>query len=129
MKGLKQNTERFCRDPVNVMTEKHFLVKSSITAGHRGAHRIPVGAQRPGQLAEECADADLQQLKEHQTLLERRVENLKKLSGTLSSLQERLHQLETQKMALGNKSRICCASSTRSLGTADRQRVAKAKAA
>jgi hypothetical protein len=27
MKGLKQNTERFCRDPVNVMTEKHFLVK------------------------------------------------------------------------------------------------------
>ena len=27
MKGLKQSTERFCRDPVNVMTEKHFLVK------------------------------------------------------------------------------------------------------
>src|SRR5262249_50987520 len=27
MKALKQNTERFCRDPVNVMTEKHFLVR------------------------------------------------------------------------------------------------------
>ena len=27
MKGLKSNTERFCRDPMNVMTEKHFLVK------------------------------------------------------------------------------------------------------
>ena len=68
------------------------------------------------------------QLKEHQTLLERRVENLKKLSGDLSSLQERLHQLETQKMALGKQVEDLLRIKYKVLGTAERQRTA-AKAA
>jgi septation ring formation regulator EzrA len=67
------------------------------------------------------------QLKEHQTLLERRVDNLKKLSGDLSSLQERLHQLEAQKMALGRQVEELLRVKYKVLGT-DRQRV-RAKAA
>jgi hypothetical protein len=104
MKGLKASTERFCRDPVNVMTEKHFLVKRFYNGlGDRSAIRLPVHSEGPGLLAQERATPISTQLKEHQTLLERRVENLKKLSGDLSSLQERLHQLEAQKMALGKQ--------------------------
>ena len=67
------------------------------------------------------------QLKEHQTLLERRVENLKKLSGDLSSLQERLHQLETQKMALGKQVEDLLRIKYKVLGTADRQRVGESQ--
>jgi predicted nuclease with TOPRIM domain len=69
------------------------------------------------------------QLKEHQTLLERRVENLKKLSGDLSSLQERLHQLETQKMALGKQAEDLMRIKYKVLGTADRSAPSKQKAA
>ena len=61
-------------------------------------------------------------------MLERRVENLKKLSGDLSSLQERLHQLEAQKMALGKQVEELLRIKYKVLGTAERQR-ARAKAA
>ena len=129
MKGLKASTERFCRDPVNVMTEKHFLVK-------RFYNGLVTEARSTFQATRKELDSWLKnaltpistQLKEHQTLLERRVENLKKLSGDLSSLQERLHQLEAQKMALGKQVEELLRIKYKVLGTAERQR-ARAKAA
>jgi len=129
MKGLKASTERFCRDPVNVMTEKHFLVK-------RFYNGLVTEARSAFQSTRKDLDIWLKsaltpistQLKEHQTLLERRVENLKKLSGDLSSLQERLHQLEAQKMALGKQVEELLRIKYKVLGTAERQR-ARAKAA
>jgi len=129
MKGLKASTERFCRDPVNVMTEKHFLVK-------RFYNGLVTEARSAFQATRKELDSWLKnaltpistQLKEHQTLLERRVENLKKLSGDLSSLQERLHQLEAQKMALGKQVEELLRIKYKVLGTAERQR-ARAKAA
>jgi hypothetical protein len=57
------------------------------------------------------------------------VDNLKKLSGDLSSLQERVHQLEAQKMALGKQVEELLRIKYKVLGT-DRQRAAtRAKAA
>jgi len=128
MKRLRASTEKFCRDPVNVMTEKHFLVK-----------RFYNGLVTEARTVFEDTRLDLDswlksalqpisiQLKEHQALLERRVDNLKKLSGDLSSLQERLHQLEAQKMALGRQVEELLRVKYKVLGT-DRQRV-RAKAA
>jgi hypothetical protein len=129
MKALKATTEKFCRDPVNVMTEKHFLVRrfyNGLVSEARGLF------QDTRKELDSWLKSALQpistQLKEHQTLLERRVENLKKLSGDLSSLQERLHQLEAQKMALGRQVEELLRIKYKVLGTADRQRM-RAKAA
>jgi hypothetical protein len=129
MKALKATTEKFCRDPVNVMTEKHFLVRrfyNGLVSEARGLF------QDTRKELDSWLKSALQpistQLKEHQTLLERRVDNLKKLSGDLSSLQERLHQLETQKMALGRQVEELLRIKYKVLGTADRQRM-RAKAA
>jgi hypothetical protein len=129
MKALKATTEKFCRDPVNVMTEKHFLVRrfyNGLVSEARGLF------QDTRKELDSWLKSALQpistQLKEHQTLLERRVDNLKKLSGDLSSLQERLHQLEAQKMALGRQVEELLRIKYKVLGTADRQRV-RAKAA
>jgi hypothetical protein len=124
MKALKQSTERFCRDPVNVMTEKHFLVR-------RFYNGLVSEARTAFQDTRKELDSWLKsalqpistQLKEHQTLLERRVDNLKKLSGDLSSLQERVHQLEAQKMALGKQVEELLRIKYKVLGT-DRQRAA-----
>jgi hypothetical protein len=130
MKALKQSTERFCRDPVNVMTEKHFLVRRFYNGLVSEARAVFQDTRKE---LDGWLKAALQpistQLKEHQTLLERRVDNLKKLSGDLSSLQERLHQLEAQKMALGKQVEELLRIKYKVLGT-DRQRAAtRAKAA
>jgi hypothetical protein len=130
MKALKQSTERFCRDPVNVMTEKHFLVRRFYNGLVSEARAVFQDTRKE---LDGWLKAALQpistQLKEHQTLLERRVDNLKKLSGDLSSLQERVHQLEAQKMALGKQVEELLRIKYKVLGT-DRQRTAtRAKAA
>jgi prefoldin subunit 5 len=43
------------------------------------------------------------QLREHQKLLERRVENLRKIAGDINTLQERVRQLEQQQLQLGKQ--------------------------
>lgn len=131
MKGLKQTTERFCRDPVNVMTEKHFLVRRFYNGLVSEARSVFQDVRKDlDQWLKNALTPISVQLKEHQTLLERRVDNLKKLSGDLSSLQERLHQLEAQKMALGKQVEELLRVKFKVLGTADRQRAAaRAKAA
>ena len=128
MKGLRASTEKFCRDPVNVMTEKHFLVKRFYNGLVSEARSVFEDTRRELDVWLKSALQPIStQLKEHQTLLERRVDNLKKLSGDLSSLQERLHQLEAQKMALGRQVEELLRIKYKVLGT-DRQRV-RAKAA
>jgi hypothetical protein len=130
MKGLKQTTEKFCRDPVNVMTEKHFLVRRFYNGLVSEARSVFQDVRKDlDQWLKNALTPISIQLKEHQTLLERRVDNLKKLSGDLSSLQERLHQLEAQKMALGKQVEELLRVKFKVLGT-DRQRAAvRAKAA
>jgi len=129
MKALKASTERFCRDPVNVMTEKHFLVRRFYNGLVSEARAVFQDTRKELDIWLKNALQPISaQLKEHQTLLERRVENLKKLSGDLSSLQERLHQLEAHKMALGRQVEELLRIKYKVLGTADRQRM-RAKAA
>jgi archaellum component FlaC len=43
------------------------------------------------------------QLKEHQKLLERKVENLRRVAGDINTLQERVRQLEQQQLQLGKQ--------------------------
>jgi hypothetical protein len=125
MKALKQSTERFCRDPVNVMTEKHFLVRRFYNGLVTEARSVFQDTRKELDTWLKSALQPIStQLKEHQTLLERRVENLKKLSGDLSSLQERVHQLEAQKMALGKQVEELLRIKYKVLGSADRQRAA-----
>jgi len=104
MHSLHQNTERFCKDPVNVMTEKHFLVRRF----HNGL--VSRARELFSQLRLEL-DAWVNsalmplslQLKEHQKLLERKVDNLRKVAGDINTLQERVRQLEQQHLQLGKQ--------------------------
>jgi hypothetical protein len=104
MHALHQNTERFCKDPVNVMTEKHFLVRrfySGLVSHARDLFtqlRLELDAWVNSALTPLSV-----QLKEHQKLLERRVENLRKVAGDINTLQERVRQLEQQKLQFGKQ--------------------------
>jgi hypothetical protein len=105
MHSLQQRTEQFCRDPVNVLgREKSFVI--------RRFHRelVGQGMQLFRDVREEL-DSWLKsaltplsmQLREHQKLLEHRVENLRKIAGDINTLQERMRHLEKQLLLLGKQ--------------------------
>ncbi|MSQ60186.1 MAG: hypothetical protein EXR36_11230 [Betaproteobacteria bacterium] len=104
MQALRGATEKFCKDPVNVMTEKHFLVRKFY--GGLVTEAREVFRQTRKELDHWVRNAlqpIAKHLKEHQALLEKRVENLKKISQDLSTLQLRIKQAEARKMVLGQQ--------------------------
>jgi hypothetical protein len=104
MHALHQSTERFCKDPVNVMTEKHFLVRRFY--GGLVSHARELFTQLRLELDTWVNSALMPlslQLKEHQKLLERKVDNLRKVVGDVNTLQERVRQLEQQQLQLGKQ--------------------------
>ncbi len=104
MHSLHQSTERFCKDPVNVMTEKHFLVRRFYNGLVSNARELFRQLRHELDAWVNSALMPLSmQLKEHQKLLERKVENLRKVAGDINSLQERVRQLEQQHLQLGKQ--------------------------
>ena len=104
MHSLHQNTERFCKDPVNVMTEKHFLVRRFYNG--LVSHARELFRQLRLELDTWVNSALMPlslQLKEHLKLLERKVDNLRKVAGDINTLQERVRQLEQQHLQLGKQ--------------------------
>ncbi|MGH8864318.1 MAG: dynamin family protein [Burkholderiales bacterium] len=104
MHSLQQSTERFCKDPVNVMTEKHFLVRrfyNGLVTHARDLLRA-LRVELDSWIRSALLPLSMQ-LKEHQKLLERRVENLRKIAGDISTLQERVRQLEQQQLQFGKQ--------------------------
>ena len=104
MQALHQNTERFCKDPVNVMTEKHFLVRRFY--GGLVAHARELFSKIRLELdawVNSALTPLSMQLKEHQKLLERRVDNLLKVAADVNTLQERVRQLGQQQLQFGKQ--------------------------
>ena len=124
MKGLKQNTERFCRDPVNVMTEKHFLVKKLL--------------QRPGhakraacfQSVRKDLDPGSRARSRRSPISSRSIRRCSsgawRTSGsspaTCPACRSACISSKTQKMALGKQVEDLLRIKYKVLGTADRQR-------
>ncbi len=101
MNQLSDVTDKFCRDPVNVMTEKHFLVRKFY--GGLVAEAKTVFQQVRGEFEAWLKGALVplsMQLRDHQKLLERRVESIRKISGDISSLQDRAKLLESSRVDL-----------------------------
>lgn len=101
MNQLRDVTDKFCRDPVNVMTEKHFLVRKFY--GGLVAEAKTVFQQVRGEFEAWLKGALVplsMQLRDHQKLLERRVESIRKISGDISSLQDRAKLLQSSRADL-----------------------------
>jgi len=101
MNQLRDVTDKFCRDPVNVMTEKHFLVRkfySGLVAEARGVFQ-QVRGEFEAWLKGALVPLSMQ-LRDHQKLLERRVESIRKISGDISSLQDRAKLLVSSRADL-----------------------------
>jgi hypothetical protein len=101
MFALQKQVEDFCRDPVNVMTEKHFLVRRFYNGLVTQARDVFDGARAEVDTWLKSVLGPLSlQIKEHEALLTRRVEGFRKVAGNLNALQERMRDLDAQKNTL-----------------------------
>jgi len=108
MAALEKITEAFCRDPVNVMTEKHFLIRKFF---------MSLGRQVEAIFADTCKQAKTwlkqvlaplrQQIDEHKENLDKRSkslmqihQNADELQNNISALEENLASLQAQSVML-----------------------------
>jgi hypothetical protein len=95
MSALQKTTEEFCSDPVNVMTEKHFLIrKFFFSLGAQAHHQFEV-FQHEAQLWLKGLLAPLKlQISDHKAQLDKRTESLMQVHENMESLQQRIAEIE-----------------------------------
>jgi len=105
MHTLEERTEAFCKNPVNVLgREKRFVIRrfhSSLVGQGMQLFR-DVRNDLDGWLKGALNPLSMQ-LKEHQKLLEARVESLRKIAGDVNALQERVGYLQKQQHQLSKQ--------------------------
>lgn len=101
MMELQKSADEFCADPVNVMTEKHFLVRKffftlaalarkNFEQAHNDSKAWLKGVLAPLAL----------QINQHKVKLDKRTESLMKIHTDLESLQRNINELLTQQTTL-----------------------------
>ncbi len=97
MATLQKTTDEFCNDPVNIMTEKHFLVRKfffSLAAEARSQFEV---AQHETSAWLKGLLAPLKlQINDHKAHLDKRTASLMKIYGDMESLQQNISEVEAQ---------------------------------
>jgi hypothetical protein len=101
MHTLEENARRFCHDPINIATYKDFMVKKFYDGLVEEARQQFEWTRLDTEHWLRGALGPLNgQIMERQTLMLKRVENLRNLKDNLTSVQERIKQLDQQRVAL-----------------------------
>ena len=104
IRDLAQRAEAFCSDPVNIMTEKHFLIRKfflSLVGEVRGIFERTRG-DCEAWLRNVLAPL-ITQINDHKVQIERRLENIRKIHDNIDSLQDRLAELESMQATLSKQ--------------------------
>lgn len=105
MQELIKTTDQFCDDPVNVMTEKHFLVRKFFFSLVAQARNVFETAHREANAWLKGLLAPLKlQIAEHKSQLDKRTESLMKIHENLDSLQKNIGEVEAQFATLHSQS-------------------------
>lgn len=98
---LQRETERFCRDPVNVATPKGFLIKKFYDSLVLQARKIFRDARTECERWMRAVPLPLEnQLRDHKDQLQQRLESLTKINDNSTSIQERLTRLKSEQADL-----------------------------
>ncbi len=101
MHRLEQVAVEFCHHPKQILTEKHFLVTNFYNSLVAEARRIFEVTRADTQAWLRASMLPLNTaIKEHETQLNKRVDNLRKLQHNLHSVGDRSKQIEQQLLAL-----------------------------
>jgi hypothetical protein len=101
LQRLQEEAEAFRNSPVMVMTEQHFVVKkffiTLVSRARTAFDECNTGAKA---WSKAIMTPILSQIREHKALMDRRLENLKKVQDNLDNLGERIAALEATKQGL-----------------------------
>lgn len=103
---LAQRTEAFCKEPLNLMTEKHFLIKKFYLGVVTQARQTYEQArtESEGWLRGVLGPLILQ-IRDHKVQIERRLENVKKIHDNTDNLEARIMELEKLQFSLAEQRR------------------------
>lgn len=105
MLDLQHTADEFCADPVNVMTEKHFLVRKFFYTVATQVRSLFEQARREAEMWLKGLLAPLKlQISEHKDQLDKRSESLMKVHKDLDNLQKNIDEIEAQLSALKDES-------------------------
>lgn len=101
MTGLQATARQFCKDPVNVAKYKDFVVVKFYESLVGEARQVFEMTRMDAESWIKSALNPLNlQIKEHEQVLSKRLENFKKIRDNISSVESRMKQLETQRVVL-----------------------------
>ena len=101
MTGLQATARQFCHDPVNVAKYKHFVVQKFYEGLVGEARQVFEMTRLDVEAWIKSALNPLNlQIKEHEKVLAKRIENFKKIRDNISSVESRIKQLEVQRGVL-----------------------------
>ena len=101
LEELVRLTDEFCRDPVNLMTEKHMLVNKFYTSLVAEARLVFRQAYKDSTVwLSRALDPLMLRIREHKDHFERRLANIKKIHDNIDTLQERLSWLQGEQARL-----------------------------
>lgn len=97
MLALQERADEFCADPVNVMTEKHFLVRKFFyTLVAEVRKQFERAKQDAGHWLKGLLASLKLQINEHKAQLDQRTDSLMKIHEDLEALQKNIGEVETQ---------------------------------
>lgn len=95
MAGLEAITDAFCRDPINVMTEKHFLVRKFFMSLGRQVEAIFADAHKKAEIWLKNVLAPLrQQINDYKESLDKRNKSLMQVHQNVDQLQANIKLIE-----------------------------------
>lgn len=107
MAALHENAQRFCHDPVNVATYKDRLVKNFYDGLVAEARQVFEFTRLDTERWLKGALGPLtEQIKERELMLMKRVESLRNLRDNITSVEDRLKQLDAQRLSLKKQSDV-----------------------
>jgi len=102
--SLAQSTEIFCRDPLNLMLEKRFMVSKFYQSLVSEARTVFEMARLEADAwLRRTLDPLVMRIRDHKTQLELRVDNIRKVHDNLDNLQAKVAELKQQFDDLGKQ--------------------------
>jgi Dynamin family len=107
MTGLKESSNQFCHDPLNVAKYKHFVVNKFYEGLVDEARQIFKSTRTD---VEDWVKLSLNplnlQVKAHAQVIAKRIDNFKKLRDNITSVEDRMKELEKQQTLLAQQRRV-----------------------
>jgi hypothetical protein len=107
MTGMQETARQFCHDPVNMAKYKDFVVKRFYESLVGEARQIFEMTRLDAETWLKSALNPLNlQIKEHEKVLAKRIENFKKIRDNISSVEDRMKHLQKLEVALKNQAQV-----------------------